>query len=448
MNPEQLLHQLQHFPLFTTHQLIILATAASFFLYHTYRRRVAGFYLLDFSCYRPSPGHRAPMAFYHERLHLENIHPDATSFQLKILEKSGFGEQTGIPESLARTPIQNGVSFSTEEASTIMFQVVSNLLKRTDTNPKGIDLLICNSSMFAPTPSLSSMVVSKFRMRSNIKTYNLSGMGCSAGIISVGLARDLLKVNPGSLALIVSTEMLGLNWYTGENKSMLLTNCLFRMGGAAVLMSNKKQDQGISKYELQHLVRTHRGKDDNSYSCVFQDVDEDKKLGVSISKEILQVAGGALKANVASLGPMVLPYSEQLCYLVSLTGRKGSIYVPNFKRAFQHFCIHAGGKAVIQAIQKNLKLNDEDVEPSKMTLYRFGNTSSSSIWYELSYVEAKGKMQKGDHVWQITFGSGFKCCSAVWKCNQSRVITRDNAWVDDIHLYPVAIPATAKISES
>ncbi|CAI0466855.1 unnamed protein product [Linum tenue] len=362
------------------------------------------------------------MAFYHERLHLENIHPDATSFQLKILEKSGFGEQTGIPESLARTPIQNGVSFSTEEASTIMFQVVSNLLKRTDTNPKGIDVLICNSSMFAPTPSLSSMVVSKFRMRSNIKTYNLSGMGCSAGIISVGLARDLLKVNPGSLALIVSTEMLGLNWYTGENKSMLLTNCLFRMGGAAVLMSNRKQDQGITKYELQHLVRTHRGKDDNSYSCVFQDVDDDKKLGVSISKEILHVAGGALKANVATLGP--------------------------FKRAFQHFCIHAGGKAVIQAIQKNLKLNDEDVEPSKMTLYRFGNTSSSSIWYELSYVEAKGKMRKGDHVWQIAFGSGFKCCSAVWKCNQSRVITRDNAWVDDIHLYPVAIPATAKISES
>jgi predicted naringenin-chalcone synthase len=39
------------------------------------------------------------------------------------------------------------------------------------------------------------MVVNHFRMRPDIKSYNLSGMGCSAGIISIGLARELLQVH-------------------------------------------------------------------------------------------------------------------------------------------------------------------------------------------------------------------------------------------------------------
>jgi hypothetical protein len=38
------------------------------------------------------------------------------------------------------------------------------------------------------------MIVNHFKMRSNIITYNLSGMGCSAGVISIGLAQQLLQV--------------------------------------------------------------------------------------------------------------------------------------------------------------------------------------------------------------------------------------------------------------
>ena len=56
-----------------------------------------------------------------------------------------------------------------------------------------VDIVIVNCSLFNPTPSLSAMVVNHFGMRPDIKSYNLSGMGCSAGIISIGLARELLQ---------------------------------------------------------------------------------------------------------------------------------------------------------------------------------------------------------------------------------------------------------------
>ncbi len=44
---------------------------------------------------------------------------------------------------------------------------------------------------------------------------------------------------PNSTALVVSTENITQNWYFGEERSMLIPNCLFRIGGAAMVLSNK-----------------------------------------------------------------------------------------------------------------------------------------------------------------------------------------------------------------
>jgi predicted naringenin-chalcone synthase len=73
-------------------------------------------------------------------------------------------------------------------------------------SPRDIDILVVNCSLFNPTPSLSAMVVNHFKMRGDIISYNLAGMGCSAGVIAIGLAQRLLKTEPGKYALVVSTE--------------------------------------------------------------------------------------------------------------------------------------------------------------------------------------------------------------------------------------------------
>ncbi|GFP86063.1 3-ketoacyl-coa synthase 17 [Phtheirospermum japonicum] len=263
-------------------------------------------------------------------------------------------------------------------------------------------------------------------------------MGCSAGLISIDLAKQLLQVQPNSYALVVSMENITLNWYFGNNRSMLVSNCIFRMGGAAILLSNKPTDRKRAKYQLIHTVRTHKGADDRSYSCVFQD--------------LMAVAGEALKTNITTLGPLVLPMSEQLLFFITLVARKVfkmkiKPYIPDFKLAFEHFCIHAGGRAVLDELEKNLELSQWHMEPSRMTLYRFGNTSSSSLWYELAYTEAKGRVRKGDRTWQIAFGSGFKCNSAVWKALRRIDPAKEkNPWMDEIDEFPVEVPRVATIN--
>ena len=55
------------------------------------------------------------------------------------------------------------------------------------------------------------------------------------------------------------------NCYTGADKSMLIPNTLFRVGGAAVILTNRVTERRRAKYELQHVIRVHMGHIDMAY---------------------------------------------------------------------------------------------------------------------------------------------------------------------------------------
>ncbi|OIV90717.1 hypothetical protein TanjilG_15103 [Lupinus angustifolius] len=426
--------------------IVFLAT-----LYFMSRPR--GVYLVDFACYKPEENCICTRETFMDRSVLTGTFSDENlAFQKKILERSGLGQKTYLPPAILRVPPNPNMAEARKEAEEVMFGAIDQLLAKTGVKAKDIGVLVVNCSLFNPTPSLSAMIVNHYKLRGNIQSYNLGGMGCSAGLLSIDLAKQLLQVHPNSYALVVSMENITLNWYFGNNRSMLVSNCLFRMGGAAILLSNKSSDRKKAKYQLVHTVRTHKGADNKSYGCVFQEEDDKKTVGVALSKDLMAVAGEALKTNITTLGPLVLPMSEQLLFFATLVARKVlkmkiKPYIPDFKLAFEHFCIHAGGRAVLDELEKNLDLSDWHMEPSRMTLYRFGNTSSSSLWYELAYTEAKGRIRKGDRTWQIAFGSGFKCNSAVWRALRTIDPAKEkNPWMDEIHEFPVHVPKVETIN--
>ncbi|CAI9104528.1 OLC1v1003219C1 [Oldenlandia corymbosa var. corymbosa] len=403
-------------------------------------------YLVDYACYRPPDHLKVKYQDFMEHSRLTGDFDEVSlEFQRKILERSGLGEETYLPEACHCIPPNPTMAKAREEAEEVMFGALDNLFKSTKIQPKDIGILVVNCSLFNPTPSLSAMIVNKYKLRGNIRSFNLGGMGCSAGVIAVDLAKDMLQVHRNTYAVVVSTENITQNWYFGNKRAMLIPNCLFRVGCAAVLLSNKTSEKSRAKYKLVHSVRTHKGADDVAFRCVFQEQDDQGKTGVSLSKDLMAIAGNALKTNITTLGPLVLPISEQLLFFITLVARKLSKnskikpYIPDFKLAFDHFCIHAGGRGVIDELEKNLQLEPIHVEASRMTLHRFGNTSSSSIWYELAYTEAKGRIRKGNRIWQIAFGSGFKCNSAVWQALRNVKPSPNNPWEDCIHRYPVHI---------
>jgi len=491
-------------------------------------RRPCDIYLVDFKTWRHhsvggDPRNTAGGPVTYDRfieesraaLHLDGkpcFNEKSMDFQEKILRTSGIGESTIFPDSIVGETCENRADAekttltmkgAREEAEAMMCRAVEDVLASTGTKPSQIGIVIVNCSLFCPTPSLSAMLVNKFGMATDILSYNLGGMGCSAGPISIDLAKRLLRSpeQRDTLALVVSTENITQNWYRGNDRAMLLSNCLFRCGASAILLSNKPSDKRRARFRLLHTVRTHLGHNDDAFSSVYQEEDAECIVGVRLSKRIMQVAGDALKMNISSLGPLVLPLSEQVRYILNLIARravKGQVplpkplkglvqrlacqiipmrvvctlvgykpprknsehdtpklesktpsnpnfaamlarrlppYVPDFTRAFQWFCVHTGGRAVLDAIENNLSLSPIHMEPSRVSLYKFGNTSSASIWYELEIIAERGntcgveregglmpekgterRLCVGDKIWQIAFGSGFKCNSAVWQC--------------------------------
>ena len=71
-----------------------------------------------------------------------------------------------------------------------------------------VDIVIVSCSCFAPTPSMAAMLVNRFKMRRDVLTYNLSGMGCSSSLICVDMAKHLLKVRPAARCLCASACLI------------------------------------------------------------------------------------------------------------------------------------------------------------------------------------------------------------------------------------------------
>jgi len=352
-------------------------------------------------------------------------------FMRKLLATSGTGEATAMPPGLnpardGKTATPGGMVRAREEATLVLFPIAREVLKKACLSPKEIDFLIINCSLFSPTPSLCALVNNEFGFRENVKSFNLSGMGCSANVIAVDLAKELLQNRPGSRALVISTENLSLSLYRGNEKAWLVQNTLFRCGGSALVFSSRNTDASRAKYKLLHTFRSQVS-DEQAYTSVVQAPDAEGNIGVALSKDIIKVAGRAMKRIFVQVGPHILPFREQARVVVNrcalFAKAKGmpyfkdceiANYMPKFAKGIEHFCIHAGGRAVIEGVQQNLGLTDVQAAPSFRTLEDFGNTSSSSVWYEVDWIERHGGLRRGDRILQIAFGSGFKCNASVW----------------------------------
>lgn len=423
--------------------LLLSSFLVSFFILKHYFLKRCPVYLVDFSCLKPPSYCEVPFSkFVGNASMIKSFDSESIAFMAKILTSSGLSEETYLPPALHCIPPETHFQESIKEVHMALFPVMDDLFAKSKLSPRDIDILIVNCSGFCSSPSLCSILINKYAMRSDIKSYNLSGMGCSASALSIDLAQNLLKVYKNSNAFVLSTEILSNSWYAGNERPKLLVNCLFRMGSAAILLSNKTEAKKSSKYELVRTLRTQRAFDDKAYLSAIREEDSNGRLGFTLNRDLLHVAGETLRSNIAVLGSSILPLTEKFRHGVSivrktLIDKSEEIYVPNFKTVTQHFCLPTSGRPVIREIAKGLKLGDREMEAALMTLHRFGNQSSSSLWYELAYLEAKERVRNGDKVWQIGMGSGPKCNSVVWKCVRPIVGEyKKGPWADCIHQYP------------
>jgi 3-ketoacyl-CoA synthase len=77
------------------------------------------------------------------------------------------------------------------EFDLVVMTSIEEVLKKTGVKPKEIGVVVVNCSLFTPTPSLSAVIMNRFKMGNNVINYNLGGMGCS-GEAGAKLERKVL----------------------------------------------------------------------------------------------------------------------------------------------------------------------------------------------------------------------------------------------------------------
>jgi 3-ketoacyl-CoA synthase len=371
----------------------------------------------------------------------KNLRLEEYRFLLKTIVSSGIGENTYCPRTVLEGREEcPTLSDTYSEIDEIMFDTLDNLFEKSGISPAEIDIVVVNVSLFSPAPSLTSRIVNRYKMRENVKTVNLTGMGCSASVVAIDVVQQLFKTYANCNGIVVSTEDLGAHWYCGRDKKMMLSNCLFRTGGCSMLFSNKPSLKNRAILKLNHMERTQYGADDEAYNCCIQVEDEQGYSGFLLTKSLVKSAAQALTVNLQVMAPKILPLWELVrFFMVSVrnsdkakkTMLGGGL---NLKAGIEHFCVHPGGRAVIDGVGKGLRLSEYDLEPARMALHRWGNTSAGGLWYVLGYMEAKKRLKKGDRILMISLGAGFKCNNCVWEVMKD--LSDANVWKDCIQTYP------------
>ncbi|MBA0869999.1 hypothetical protein Goshw_006302 [Gossypium schwendimanii] len=437
--------------LFITIFLVFLYFMFVFFIYKLLWR-TQSCYIVAYECYKaPDDMKLDSETCGNLVLRNKNLDVGEYKFLLQAMVNAGIGEETKGPRNvIAGREESPNLSNALSEIDDIVFGTLDKLLAKTGVLPSEIDVLVVTISMISSVPSIPARMINRYKMREDVKVFNLSGMGCSASVIAVDLVNHLFQTYKNQFAIVVSSESLSPNWYVGKERSMMLPNILFRIGGCSLLLTNKRELKHRAILKLNQLVRTHVGSIDEAYGSCTRIEDDQGNYGFFLTKNLPKAAAKAVSMNLRVLVPKMLPLRELIRYsMVTYWRNKSKTSSPesglNLKSGIYYFCIHPGGRAVIDAMGRSLGLNEYDLEPTRMALHRFGNTSAAGLWYVLSYMEAKKRLKKGDRILMISLGAGFKCNNCVWEVMKS--LDDVTVWEDCIGRYPLKCTANTSFLE-
>ncbi|GAX73324.1 hypothetical protein CEUSTIGMA_g778.t1 [Chlamydomonas eustigma] len=268
--------------------------------------------------------------------------------------------------------------------------------------------------------------IRRFKMRSDIQSYHLGGMGCGTGVVGINLVRDLLKARPNSVALFVPSEITTYAFYDGKEKQRMVANAIFRMGGAAIMFTNKPSMRSVSKYQLVHAVRVHQGCNSDSYGCMSWGPDGDGVNGVYLGKNLVACAGAAIESAIRLMAPRVMTwqqYGEALYNMAQrnvLGNKEVPDYVPDFTKCISHFAIHAGkvmGQKLSDTLYCMIRKSDGTEAVRYSVLYDFVATYSVHVVSQtVLQLGVGGGVKAGCNVWRALRNiQGDRAVHSVWE---------------------------------
>ncbi|HYK46350.1 MAG TPA: type III polyketide synthase [Parafilimonas sp.] len=243
------------------------------------------------------------------------------------------------------------------EALPLSLQAINDCIEDRVT-PQDITHLITVSCTGMSAPGLDLQIAEAMNMRPEVFRTSVNFMGCYGAVHALKLAKLICDSTPRSNVLIVATEFCSIHFQKEYTPDSASSTILFADGSAAVLISNCIQsEKNIQLIDFYSKV-AYRGKKDMAWELSH-------------------------KGFIITLSSFIPDLIEQdIATLVEEAAQHSGLEVKDFT----HWCIHPGGKKILNAISEQLHLSDEEMRFSRSILSKYGNMSSPSVLFVLKEI--------------------------------------------------------------
>ena len=250
---------------------------------------------------------------------------------------------------------------------------------------KEITHLITVSCTGMSAPGLELELMEAMGLNSNIARTAINFMGCYAAIHGLKMANDIANAQPLSKVLVVCTELCSLHFQKTFSNDSITAPLMFGDGSAAVLVCGDNDSRRGIKL-------------DSFYSEVLKDAKDDMSWNLSASGFIMTLSADVPELFKADIGPL----KERAIEKAGLT-----------PEAIKYYCIHPGGKRILEALAKGLSLTETDLAASYKILKEYGNMSSATVLFVLKEMWPQLMADPGAHIFSAAFGPGLTMESAI-----------------------------------
>lgn len=253
-------------------------------------------------------------------------------------------------------------------------------------NADAIDAIVVSTCTGYLCPALSGYVIERLGLRSDVKAYDLVGQGCAAAVPNWQMADALLASGQHGHVLSVCVEICSAAMYLDNDPGVIISACLFGDGAGAAVLS-AAAPVGRRRIEWQasgSLINTEERE-----ALMFEQ--QHGMLRNILTRRVPRLA--------AAHAQQVLDSVLQPAGLA--------------KTDISNWIMHAGGRDVLLALEKELGVAAHDFRYSADILRDYGNLSSAFVYFVLK--AALEDQADGGWWWMASFGAGFSCHGALLK---------------------------------
>lgn len=204
-------------------------------------------------------------------------------------------------------------------------------------------------------PGLDLELMELLGLPANTERSSVNFMGCYAAIHALKMANAICATDKEATVLIVSTELCTLHFQRTPSPDNMASSLLFADGSAAVLVvPDQTPEPGISLTGF--------------YAEVIPGGKKDMAWELSSSGFLMTLSGYIPELIEADFAPLVTRALEQ-------NGLS--------RDAITHWCIHPGGRRILDAITRCLQLPENSLAVARSILRKYGNMSSPTILFVL-----------------------------------------------------------------